>query len=205
MPADFLAVAEETGMIVPIGRWVLEQACAHARRAEANADAPQGVSINMSGRNLLRTDYPEFVGRCLEEQGLDPVRLCLEISEIALLDDLETTNDALRALKDLGVRLAIDDFGTGRLVAHLPAPVPVRRAEGRLEFHRGFGHERGRRRHRRRHDRHGARTRHDRRRRKASRPSSSGSASSSSGATAPRATSSRNRRPKSERHRFPHR
>jgi EAL domain-containing protein (putative c-di-GMP-specific phosphodiesterase class I) len=67
----------------------------------------------MSGRNLLRTDYPEFVGRCLEEHGLDPVRLCLEISEIALLDDLESTNDALRALKDLGVRLAIDDFGTG--------------------------------------------------------------------------------------------
>ena len=113
MPADFIGVAEETGMIVPIGRWVLEQACAHARRTEGAPDAPTGVSINISGRNLLRTDYPEFVGRCVEEHGLDPARLCLEISEIALLDDLEVTSEALRALKDLGVRLAIDDFGTG--------------------------------------------------------------------------------------------
>ena len=55
----------------------------------------------------------ELVGRCVEEHALDPARLCLEISEIALLDDLEVTSEALRALKDLGVRLAIDDFGTG--------------------------------------------------------------------------------------------
>ena len=112
-PADFLPVAEETGMIIPIGWWVLGQACAHARQAELISDAPQTVSINMSGRNLLRADYPALVEQCLREHELDPARLCLEISEIALLDDLESTNDALRALKDLGVRLAIDDFGTG--------------------------------------------------------------------------------------------
>lgn len=100
-------------MIVPIGRWVLEQACAHARRMETDPDAPKAASINISGRNLLRTDYPEFVGRCLEEHAMDPARLCLELSEVALLDDLEVTSEALRALKDLGLRLAIDDFGTG--------------------------------------------------------------------------------------------
>ena len=91
---------------------MLDQACAHARRAEST-DAPTAVSVNISGRNLLRADYSELVGRCIDEHALEPARLCFEISEIALLDDLETTNDALRALKDLGVRLAIDDFGTG--------------------------------------------------------------------------------------------
>jgi diguanylate cyclase (GGDEF)-like protein len=113
MPVDFIEVAEETGIIVPIGRWVLEQACAHSRRAESVTDAPTAVSVNISARNLMRADYSDLVGRCIQEHALEPARLCFEISEIALLDDLDTTNDALRALKDLGVRLAIDDFGTG--------------------------------------------------------------------------------------------
>jgi diguanylate cyclase (GGDEF)-like protein/PAS domain S-box-containing protein len=115
-PPEFLPVAEETGLIMPIGTWVLGQACAHARRANraTGAAGPSSdVSVNLSVRNLLRPDYADTVAACLEEHGLDPSRLCLEISEIVLLDDLEATSGALRALKDLGVRLAIDDFGTG--------------------------------------------------------------------------------------------
>src|SRR5262249_42939460 len=103
----------ETGMIVPIGRWVVEQACAHARRAMAAGRVPTAVSVNVSGRNLLGADFPSAVTRSLEEHALSPEQLSLAISAVLLLDDLELTNGALRALKDLGVRLAIDDFGTG--------------------------------------------------------------------------------------------
>jgi EAL domain-containing protein (putative c-di-GMP-specific phosphodiesterase class I) len=112
-PAEFLPVAYETGMIVPIGRWVLEQACAHAARAQLAGRAPTAVSVNVAGSNLLRADYPTIVRETLEAHGLAPEQLCLEISEITLLDDLELTSGALRALKELGIRLAIDDFGTG--------------------------------------------------------------------------------------------
>ena len=115
MPNDFLRVAEETGIIVPIGEWVLGRACALSRSSTATgADGRRlSVSINVSARQLQRSDFPAVVGRYLRDQAVDPTRLCLEVAESALLDDLEATGEALRALKDLGVQLAIDDFGTG--------------------------------------------------------------------------------------------
>jgi diguanylate cyclase (GGDEF)-like protein len=114
VPGDFLKVAEETGIIVPIGAWVFRQACDVARASRhAGDDARLTVSTNLSARQLQRPDFPEFVARTALEAGVDPATLCLEVSESALLEDLDTISEALRALKDIGVQLAIDDFGTG--------------------------------------------------------------------------------------------
>jgi diguanylate cyclase (GGDEF)-like protein/PAS domain S-box-containing protein len=113
-PGDFLRVAEETGIIVPMGAWVLTQACEVARTARlAGDELPCTVSVNVSARQLQRPDFPELVARTAREAGVDPSALCLEMSESAVLEDLDTTAEALRALEDVGVQLAIDDFGTG--------------------------------------------------------------------------------------------
>jgi diguanylate cyclase (GGDEF)-like protein/PAS domain S-box-containing protein len=114
-PDDFIRVAEETGIIVPIGRWVLQQACELARssRTDGPAGGPLAVSTNLSVRELQRPELPAFVSRTLEDYAIDPTTLCLEVSEVSLFDDLDAVGEALRILKDLGVRLAIDDFGTG--------------------------------------------------------------------------------------------
>jgi len=114
-PADFIPVAEETGLIVPIGSWVLNQAC---DRLAANANRtddgpPLSVAVNISARQLLRPDFARQIARELRDRELDPSQLCLEITEGTLLDDLDANGEALRALKELGVRLSIDDFGTG--------------------------------------------------------------------------------------------
>jgi EAL domain-containing protein (putative c-di-GMP-specific phosphodiesterase class I) len=112
--SEFVLVAEETGAIVPIGEWVLDRACTSARIAGSGPDGrPLTVATNVSRRQLQRPDFPAVVARTLRETGIDPATLCLEVAESALLDDLDTVGDAVRALKELGVQLAIDDFGTG--------------------------------------------------------------------------------------------
>jgi EAL domain-containing protein (putative c-di-GMP-specific phosphodiesterase class I) len=112
-PGDFLRVAEETGIIVPMGAWVFERACDLSRALHAeHGDAPT-VSTNVSARQLQRPDFADGVARIVREAGVDPGGLSLEFSETALLDDLDAIGDTLRALKDLGLQLAIDDFGTG--------------------------------------------------------------------------------------------
>ena len=121
-PADFIAVAEETGLIVPIGGWVVREACRHLAewRAVAPDRAPQTVSVNLSGRQLARADLSDVVEEALTESGLEPQCLCLEITESVLMDDIEGAVAALKALKAIGVEIAVDDFGTGySSLAHL--------------------------------------------------------------------------------------
>jgi diguanylate cyclase (GGDEF)-like protein/PAS domain S-box-containing protein len=114
-PGDFMAVAEETGLIVPIGEWVLEEVCHRAELAQLDSDAdlPLPVSMNVSARQLFQSDFVEHVRRTLARHELEPHELCVEVPERVLLDDHEPIRESLHALKDLGVRLAIDDFGTG--------------------------------------------------------------------------------------------
>ena len=113
-PQEFIGVAEETGLIVSIGEWVIEQACAElARQRVARAGGPVMLSVNLSGRQLARPELVESIRTRLAAAGLAPSLLCLEVTESVLLDDVDTSVTALRGLKDLGVRLAVDDFGTG--------------------------------------------------------------------------------------------
>ena len=108
-PADFIPVAEETGLILPIGEWVLRQAC----RQAAAWPEPHKIAVNLSPVQLGHVDLPRLVQQVLQETGLDARRLELEITETAMISDMERTTHVLRQLKALGVTIAMDDFGTG--------------------------------------------------------------------------------------------
>ena len=112
-PADFIPLAEETGLIVPIGRWVLNEACRQAQDWCRKAGRPIEISINLSGRQVEDQQLVEHVAGALSATGLDPQLLTLEITESLLMRDVEAVLERLTQLKGLGVRLAIDDFGTG--------------------------------------------------------------------------------------------
>jgi diguanylate cyclase (GGDEF)-like protein/PAS domain S-box-containing protein len=114
-PGDFIAVAEESGLIVPIGEWVLEEACrqAVAWRDRANGGEPLHVSVNLSPRQVSRSNVVAAVQRVLRNTGLEPELLDLEITEHTLIDEGEAAALALRELKSVGVGLVLDDFGTG--------------------------------------------------------------------------------------------
>jgi diguanylate cyclase (GGDEF)-like protein/PAS domain S-box-containing protein len=114
-PIEFIGVAEESGLIVPLGRWVLTEACRQTASWQAEYPEASGlkVSVNLSTRQLLESNLVRQVCEVLEETGLDPSSLVLEITEGSLMQDVGATAVKLRDLKDLGVRLAIDDFGTG--------------------------------------------------------------------------------------------
>ncbi|HEX5450999.1 MAG TPA: bifunctional diguanylate cyclase/phosphodiesterase, partial [Candidatus Limnocylindrales bacterium] len=113
-PIDFIPVAEETGLIIPLGRWVLVEACRQSRAWDHAAPGrPLTMNVNVSGRQVAEAGFVEEVARVLAETEVDPGRLVLEFTEGVLIQDTEATKATLLALKGLGVRLAIDDFGTG--------------------------------------------------------------------------------------------
>jgi diguanylate cyclase (GGDEF)-like protein/PAS domain S-box-containing protein len=112
-PVQFIPIAEECGFIVPIGRWVLGEACRQAR-AWRDAGLPQlGIAVNVSAVELRAREFVNGVRAILTETGLDPRCLELELTETFLMQDSRSTAVVLHALKALGVRLALDDFGTG--------------------------------------------------------------------------------------------
>jgi diguanylate cyclase (GGDEF)-like protein/PAS domain S-box-containing protein len=114
-PLEFIGLAEETGLIVPIGRWVLQEACRQAvlLRARFSIDPPLHMAVNLSARQLQRPEIVSEVREILTETGLDPSTLTLEITESVMMQDIDLSVQRLTALKELGVKLAVDDFGTG--------------------------------------------------------------------------------------------
>ncbi len=114
-PLDFIPLAEETGLIVPIGRWVLREACRYAIELQARFpnDPAYHMAVNLSARQLQRPEIVDEVRLILDETGLDPVSLTLEITESVMMADMELSIERLGELKQLGVQLAVDDFGTG--------------------------------------------------------------------------------------------
>jgi diguanylate cyclase (GGDEF)-like protein/PAS domain S-box-containing protein len=114
-PGEFVSIAEDNGMIEPIGRWVQERACRQALSwQQLRPDArPLDVAVNLSARQAAHRDLPSVVEEVLARTGLDPVHLRLEITESVLIDESATATISLEALSELGVRLVLDDFGTG--------------------------------------------------------------------------------------------
>jgi diguanylate cyclase (GGDEF)-like protein/PAS domain S-box-containing protein len=114
LPNEFIPVAEETGLIIPLGHWVLVQACSQAKLWEtARPDRPLSMSVNVSGRQVAEAGFVQSVADVLAQTRLEPSRLALEFTEGVLMRDTDGTTTTLGDLKALGVRLAIDDFGTG--------------------------------------------------------------------------------------------
>jgi diguanylate cyclase (GGDEF)-like protein/PAS domain S-box-containing protein len=114
-PAEFVSIAEDSGLIEPIGRWVQERACRqilewHHQRPDAR---PFDVAVNLSARQVAHRDLPAIVAEIIARTGLDPVHLRLEITESVLVEESATAIASLEALNEIGVRLVLDDFGTG--------------------------------------------------------------------------------------------
>jgi EAL domain-containing protein (putative c-di-GMP-specific phosphodiesterase class I) len=140
---DFLAVAEDTGLIVPIGAWVLREACAQAATwiAESSDHAPLAVSVNLSARQLADDDLIATVEGALATSGLDPALLVLELTETTLMSDREHAVEVLQHLCDLGVRVGIDDFGTGQSSLIYLRSLPVHTLKIDRSFVEGLGRD----------------------------------------------------------------
>ncbi len=128
-PATFIGIAEETRMIVPIGEWVLREACRQAR-----ALGMRRVAVNLSPRQFQQSDLADVVSRALEESGLDPRLLELEITESTAMFHTERSIATLTGLRDLGVSIALDDFGTGHSSLSYLRRFPIDRVKIDREF-----------------------------------------------------------------------
>ncbi len=114
LPEEFMPVAENTGLIVPIGDWVLQTACRQLREWLHDGAADVRLAVNMSARQFRQKDLPGVLRRIIEENRVPPSSVEIELTESTLMEDAETAAEVLGELKDKGVRLAIDNFGTGR-------------------------------------------------------------------------------------------
>jgi EAL domain-containing protein (putative c-di-GMP-specific phosphodiesterase class I) len=112
-PSRFIPIAEESGLIVPIGRWVLEQACAEAKRWQREGRPAVKVAVNISGVQLRRVELADLVDDALKAAALPASALELEITESVLVSHVDRSLESIRRLHAMGVSLAIDDFGTG--------------------------------------------------------------------------------------------
>jgi len=124
-PATFIPVAEKTGLIVPIGRFVLEQACRLLHIWQTPAMRGLSVSVNVSTLQLAHGDFVRTVRECVEEYGIDPRRLRLEITETAPIPDHQLVVERLAALRRLGTRIVLDDFGCGYMSLRHLTTLPV--------------------------------------------------------------------------------
>jgi EAL domain-containing protein (putative c-di-GMP-specific phosphodiesterase class I) len=142
LPSEFIPLAEETGLIIPLGSWVIEEACREASGWSADGAVALSINVNVSGRQVAEPDFPGVVEDALTRAGLEASRLVLEFTENVLIDDRhsETT---LAELKALGVRLAIDDFGTGfSSLGYLRRfPIDVLKIDGSFVANLAAGHD----------------------------------------------------------------
>jgi EAL domain-containing protein (putative c-di-GMP-specific phosphodiesterase class I) len=114
-PADFIPIAEETGLIIPLGRWILSEACHQMQRwtAQFPTGSLRYMSVNLSGRELLQPAIIDQIAQTLAETGLEPHHLKLEVTESSLITNTEVAGERLKQLSNTGIQLSLDDFGTG--------------------------------------------------------------------------------------------
>jgi len=143
LPSEFIPLAEETGLIIPLGSWVIDEACREACRWEAEGVRPGlSINVNVSGRQVAELDFPSVVADSVRRAGLQPERLILEFTENVLIEEGHS-EAALAELKALGVRLAIDDFGTGfSSLGYLRRfPIDVLKIDGSFVANLGAGRD----------------------------------------------------------------
>jgi len=113
LPMEFIPLAEETGLILPIGEWVLQTACLQNRLWQKEGLDQVRVAVNISGRQLQNPDFETTIDKALKKSGLEPKYLDLELTESIMMQKIEITEKVLQKLKTKGIRLSIDDFGIG--------------------------------------------------------------------------------------------
>jgi diguanylate cyclase (GGDEF)-like protein/PAS domain S-box-containing protein len=140
-PMEFVPLAEETGLIVPLGEWALEQACTQSVRWHQAAPdaAPLVMSVNLSPRQLTEASLPNDVARVMHHTGIAPSALWLEITESTIMRDTDAALGTLEALRSLGVHLAVDDFGTGYSSLSYLEQLPIEALKIDRTFTRGVG------------------------------------------------------------------
>ena len=137
-PAEFIPVAESSGLILPLGRWILETACRQLVAWAAHADTRSlSIAVNLSARQFRQTDFVDQVQGILQATGANPQRLELELTESLLIDDLAGVVQKMDALKALGVRFALDDFGTGYSSLNVLKRLPL----DQLKIDQSFVHD----------------------------------------------------------------
>jgi diguanylate cyclase (GGDEF)-like protein/PAS domain S-box-containing protein len=126
-PESFIHLAEETGLIIPLDRWVLQEACRQMVewQNEFHGDAPLFVSVNLSGKQVAQPDLVNFISRVLDVSGLSPAYLTVEITERAIMENIEMASHVFRSLQALGIRIEIDDFGIGYSSLSYLAQLPI--------------------------------------------------------------------------------
>jgi EAL domain-containing protein (putative c-di-GMP-specific phosphodiesterase class I) len=141
-PADFIALSEETGLIVPLGRWIVAEACRQLRQWQTGAGlGPLVMSVNLSARQLQHPELVDDVARAIDDAPMDAGALRLEITETVVMQEAPSTLAKLQALKRLGVRLAIDDFGTGYSSLGYLKRFPVDTLKVDRSFVKGIGRD----------------------------------------------------------------
>lgn len=124
-PLEFIALAEETGLIIPIGEWVLLEACRQYKRWMAEGYKPIKISVNISGKQLKEYGFVERVKRIIVMTEMNPRYLCFEITESTIIDNLEETIAMLQEITVLGIRISLDDFGTGYSSLSILKKLPI--------------------------------------------------------------------------------